>query len=329
MDIIELYNRITPFIDYHKFINGSNEIIVRCPYCGDSVKHENKGHFYIGESNNGMFLYQCKRAECGVTGVLNKRVLSDLNVQDLDLMIDINKLNVNSTFNKIIETKNNNYNRFNTYDFEHKNNNNEKMDYLRNRLFDIDKIDLNKYRIILSIKNFIETFSLYSHFKNKSLLDNLEKNAIGFLNFNSSAISFRYFNNSKYRYYKVKLNDDIDLYSIRTELDLLYSREITINICEGAFDIINIRNRLFKEVDENENIFIASNSGDYITKIEYLSKLLGLVNFKINVFRDSDVSTEKIKNQFKNSIFYNNLNIYSNSLGKDYSEDKLRIFKDY
>lgn len=49
MDIFSLYEIIKRHLDnsYCRYIPSSNEIIIRCPYCGDSVKHSNKGNLAV------------------------------------------------------------------------------------------------------------------------------------------------------------------------------------------------------------------------------------------------------------------------------------------
>lgn len=326
INITELYDIMKNQIDgYVKFVHGSNEIVVRCPYCGDSVKHQNKGHFYIGESIGNVFMYNCKRAECGASGAINKRVLEDLGIFDLDLFTEIISINNRSNKNSI-KIANSDLNiKYDFYRYSDKYH--HKIDYLKSRLYDIDEIDFNRYRIILSPKDFIEYYKVKLNDYQKSIIDNLEKNAVAFLNMNSSCLVFRYIDkNPKYRYFKLQLNKETDIYSIKNTIDFYDKREIVINFAEGAFDIINIRNRIRK--DDNE-FYFSVNGSDYINKVEYISKLFGLVNFNINIFRDSDKPVELILKQFDNSIFKNNIKIYSNILGKDYSEDNLHIIKNY
>lgn len=327
MDITELYDVLSSKIDtYHNFIKSSKEIILRCPYCGDSVKHSNKGHFYIGETS-GLFLYHCKRANCNASGLLNKRVLEDLGIFDLNLFSELIKLN-SSFMYKNTNISNSNMSRFDTFDFNaFKNIYPNKLDYLKCRLYDVDDIDLSKYRIVFSPANFFQSYAIKLDEFHNSLLPNLEHNSIGFLNSNGSCILFRFIDkDAKYRYFKMKLNKDVDIYTISNSIDLLKSNILTINICEGVFDCINIYNRIRKDDTE---IYAAANGSDYVNKVEYLCKYSGILNVKINIYRDSDHSVQKILNQFRNSILKDSISIYSNSLEKDYSYEKLFLIKDY
>lgn len=330
LDINYLYDVLKSKINgYIKFIGSSKEIVTRCPYCGDSIKHQNKGHFYIGESSSGLFLYQCKRAECCATGVFSKRVLEDLDVFDLDLFAELNEHNL-----KHSEFKNMNYkpnkiikDNFNFNIIEKVENLEEKLSYLKRRIFNFDINDLNKYRIILSIKNYIRINKISVPI-NKNQLDLLEKNAIGFRSLNKSCIIFRFINDSSgYRYYKLKITEDDNIYGIENNINLNEVDNLKINIAEGIFDIINIERRLKSNC--NNEIFLAANSADYISKIEYIARYSGFLNLDISIYRDSDAPIKKILSQFKNSIFKNNIRIYSNSLAKDYTDTDIFIIKDF
>lgn len=329
MNINDLYNHMVKHIKtYIKIIPSVEEIIVRCPYCGDSKKHTNKGHFYIGTKYN-LFFYQCKRAECSAVGLLNRNTLEALGIIDIELFAKLTKHNNEHRNNSVITIYTKPNDRFSTYNFDKfkylfKN----KMDYLTNRLYNEDEIDLNKYRVIFSPINFIETFNLELENLNPRLLQKLEHEAIGFLNGNGSCISFRYIhNNYGYRYFKLKLSDDMDIYTINSHIDLYKAENIEVDICEGIFDCINIKNRLYK--DNPNRISVAVNGCDYINKIGYIAKVSGLINMHINIFKDSDMPNNIIHNQLKRSIFKDNYSIYRNSLSKDYSEDGLYIIKEY
>lgn len=324
--IHDLFNIMKVQIDgYIKFVNASNEIVVRCPYCGDSTKHQNKGHFYIGESIGNIFMYNCKRAECGASGVINKRVLEDLGIFDLELFGDIisnnNKFKINQS--KVYESINEIKYDFTRFSDKYL----YKLDYLKSRLMDIDSINLEDYRIILSPKDFIHLNNIKLNDYQNSIIDLLEKDSVAFLNMNGSCLVFRYINNNyKYRYFKLQINKDVDIYSIKNYLDYYDKEKVIVNFSEGAFDTINIKNRIRRTNDE---FYFSVNGSDYINKVEYISKVFGLVNLELNIFRDSDKPVDLLINQFSNSIFKNNINIYSNSLGKDYSEENLYVIKDY
>lgn len=328
MDIKEFYSYIDKHIQTYKRLFGK-EICIRCPFCGDSKKHLNKGHFYIGEVD-GVLLYNCMRAECNASGIVNKRLLDTLGITDLKLATEVKKMSM-SYKNKIIRTTHNSSIKFVSYNFEYfKNFFPNKLQYLERRLYNKSEIDLNKYRIIFSPINFIDTYGLKLNKYQYNLLHTLEHDTVGFLNMNGSGITFRYISdNSEYRYYKMKLFDNTDIYSIKNTIDLLKLDKLNINIAEGAFDIINISNRLTNIVDNKKDIFLAANGKDYINKVEYMSKYLGIIDLQINIFRDRDMGLENIHKQFKNSIFKDSYSIYSNTLAKDYSEDQLFVLKDY
>lgn len=331
IDVDYLYEVFKSKINgYVKLVKSSNEIITRCPYCGDSIKHQNKGHFYIGTNGSGLFLYQCKRAECCATGILTKRVLEDLDIFDIELFAELTKHNLEHSDLKNSSFINKNILR-ESFDFniiDNVPNLDKKLSYLNRRLFNFDKSELEKYRIILSIKNYSYFNKLKLNLSNEKITL-LEEKAIGFRSLNGSCLIFRFIDDSTgYRYFKLKLNDDNDVYGIENKINLNDYPGLVVNISEGIFDIINIERRLKRNIQGNE-IFLASNSADYVSKIEYIAKYSGLLNLDINIYRDTDAPIKKILHQFKNSIFKNNINIFSNTLGKDYSDNDIYLIKDF
>ena len=61
-------------------------IRTRCPYCGDSSKNQNTGHFYIriSPNDNLPILYNCFR--CPAKGILDKDTMELLGITDRDLL---------------------------------------------------------------------------------------------------------------------------------------------------------------------------------------------------------------------------------------------------
>ena len=62
-----------------------HQIMIRCPFCGDSVKHHDSTHFgiMINPYDNSPILFHCFR--CDIGGVLDQRTLRMLGSFDLEL----------------------------------------------------------------------------------------------------------------------------------------------------------------------------------------------------------------------------------------------------
>lgn len=65
-----------------KFNNSRSELVIRCVYCGDSIKNENHAHFFIG--NKAPFPFFCHR--CNTKGVLDSDTLRDIQIPDSSLV---------------------------------------------------------------------------------------------------------------------------------------------------------------------------------------------------------------------------------------------------
>ena len=81
---------------YTRRVNNT-EIRTRCPFCGDSSKNQNTGHFYmhINPEDNYPIQYHCFLCESG--GVLQPSALNLLDIDDPSLKSGISTLCKTST----------------------------------------------------------------------------------------------------------------------------------------------------------------------------------------------------------------------------------------
>ena len=57
--------------DNNYFKETNNEIILRCPYCGDSQKHKNKARFYVSKNiptGYSLPMFHCFNGNCNESG---------------------------------------------------------------------------------------------------------------------------------------------------------------------------------------------------------------------------------------------------------------------
>lgn len=283
---------------------------------------------YIGYSKTSNLLsYYCQR--CNVKGLVNATLLNMYDLFSMDLKARVNEhiktfMNSNSLYkNKNTIRKYVNYdfslNGLYYRDFYYK------LDYLDSRFgYGFSNIEtLSKYRIILSIKDFLISNNVNKNFK-MELIDDLESNYVGFLCYSGCNIIFRHINPTSRdrRYFKMTLESDLvqsEFYSIRNSVDT--SKKFSINITEGTFDIIRLD---YENLLDKNSINVSVLNKDYINKIKYLLTITGSLNNlkSINIYSDSDVSYRFYKNQFKSiePIFESKIKIFKNSCGKDYGD---------
>ena len=65
-----------------QYASGKNEILMKCPFCGDSKDPKTK-HFYVSIVEGKPHFYNCFK--CGEKGILNSKVLRKLSIYDMNL----------------------------------------------------------------------------------------------------------------------------------------------------------------------------------------------------------------------------------------------------
>lgn len=93
---------------------SETQVAVRCPFCGDS-KNPHNAHFYIkiDVSNPAMpLLFNCFRAVCGMSGIVNPSILRMLDINDLKINSGVVAYNKKASkkMKKQLGIKDNNFN---------------------------------------------------------------------------------------------------------------------------------------------------------------------------------------------------------------------------
>ncbi len=125
-------------------IERPNNIICRCPYCGDSSKHHNKGHLYIAKDKP---VFHCVR--CDSSGHISRLLI------DLDIISDPNLFNV---FRSVIS-----HTKKDTYSFDKD-----------NRLSEIKKTNRKHLYKIKKCSNAILDYAIDKYIKQKYTIYNFD-----------------------------------------------------------------------------------------------------------------------------------------------------------
>lgn len=301
-------------LDVCRYVSGNTEITIRCPFCGDSDK-KNHSHFYIGEKDD-TFLYHCKR--CNTKGVLTTYLFDVLGIKDINAKSELIKHNKN--FERISAkslTKHNTYKLLN-YNFINSDIkiNPEKLDYIKTRLNrnKIPKELITKYKIIISIKDFLKKVNITNDSK---IIEMLENDYVGFLTNKNTKVIFRnIYQNKNMRFYSFNLlenNAISDFYTIKNTISNndLVSKDMEIILTEGIFSLLNVYEKIYKS-NNDKKIYIAVLNKDYISKILDMIKISGNPNLNISIYSDSEVKEEFILFQLRNLKLVNNVSIYKN-----------------
>lgn len=337
-----IYNYLKQFLNPCKLTTRKDETIIRCPYCGDSIHNKFDTHFYI--NNVPPFKFYCQK--CNVAGVFNNSVMNGM------LKLFDNKISdfLDSSYNNYKKSLNIKYgdsfnNYFNTKELIFKPKSigkieDNKIKYFNDRMgLILDEKDLERYRIILNIEDFLKKNEIDSSKFNKftqGKIKELNKTSIMFLLYDKNMICCRNITNKGERYYNLTLFDsNIDgiskkFYSIENKLELNNSI-FNINITEGNFDIIGVFNHIYNKEIHSNDLFLSANGKGYKFLLNYIMKL-GILNANINIYSDKDVKLGYYE-KFKDSLLltkFNGMNIYYNRYKneKDFGVSKDRIILD-
>jgi len=288
----KIKNILKTYSGIYKETSGGKEIQIFCPYCGDAFRKNNPkwGHLYISVETG---LFYCHR--CNEKGTIYK-LLIDLGVDDNEILSRLRKYykihkQVSSRNVKAIDfiTISNDYkyqeriSKYEYYELWYKYS--DEYDYLIDRI-STDDLELFYYYRLTPDSNAI----VFNDYEFNEILRRLIK--------------------SKYKKRYKKTQDKY--YTI-------YKTDYNILIAEGAFDVINID--LYLNYDSFTKIAISGKN--YISALAELYLYTNIKNLVLMV--DSDIDINKfykyvVKQIHRYEIYVENIEIYQNKMGKDFSE---------
>lgn len=330
MNDYELKSRVIDLISQlpaYSHNSSGTQHTVRCPYCGDSVKNLNHGHFgIIIDVNNPSIpmLYNCLR--CPVSGYLTASVLEELGVYDTsDIAAALTKSKMTTKYNKFTNTKTENYI---VPLYESNLSNNRKLEYINDRLgTNIDYNMAKDLKIVfdLSVFSVINEIGVIKGVT-PNVLKLIDDAYIGFLSANNNVLTYRLTKDIPYmRYNKIKINeknlDPNSFYSIPNSIDLMYNHDINIHIAEGTFDTISIFLNLNHGNLEN-NYYYANCGFGYATIIDSIISQGVNTGLNLHIYADNDKKDREILSKIytaRNKPWIKSLTIHRNGSGvKDY-----------
>lgn len=348
MDIIQLKQDLVAQLSQmpaYKNPNRGVQHVVRCPYCGDSIKSMNHGHFSIKivPDNDFPIIYRCLR--CDESGVFTDDTLKDLNLGYTGDMINtlhsmkrkakklLRKYNIITNIPQLSIPL---YTDSNPNIFP-------KMQYLSERLgIDITPPMLQEMKVIPDIYDFVKLNQI-ENIPQVSLqkLDFLNRYYIGFISTNNNTITYRYMGDTKSnpnirRYDKITINPYVmnpnSFYNTPIAFDLMYNHPINIHIAEGIFDILSIKYNLKGRSSTDNDYYFATCTFGYTRIIKYLLGIGLNTDINLHLYADKDKNDYIIKGDLKKikpiieawmNETYIHRNIYGNE--KDYGVPKERM----
>ena len=331
---IKLINDLSNRNIYTK-MTQNNELVTRCPYCGDSTKNLNTGHLYIriNPNDNYPIVYNCFK--CPAHGLLRYEDLELLGIAGP--IYQQHLLNLNKTSDKL--PKSYSINECEQIDFSYKIpdpiTNSYKLQYIENRLgvkFTLE--DYKEMKVITSLKDFIMLNNITTITCKPEMANLVEKYYVGFLSNNGAYILFRDITNkSNIRWYKYPITQQSYgqqvMYSLTNNVDIFTDEDIVINLSEGVLDCLSIRYNIDKNSQNTINIAVC---GKFYSKvIKYLFGL-GFIgkNIIINIYSDNDGTYDTgieyyYKTLKKYTYLVKEINVFYNTIEKDVGVPSNRI----
>ena len=295
-DFIRMVKSINPAA---RAVSGDSEILMRCPYCGDSqnIRH---AHFYVSvpTSPTDLSFYQCKK--CPSRGIVGSDLLRKIGCNDASVLVQMDKHN-----NDVLKLpKYKTLRKINIYPLQNKyirkaSNNQQKLEYINHRIgSSFTYQDLLRLKIVLNLYDVINPNRLELT-RHKNVVDALDENFVGFISFDNAFCNMRKVTDKKLyegidkRYVNYglvnKTNNEKNYYVIPTSLDVLNLQPIKIHIAEGPFDILSVYYNL-NQCNTFQNIYISCSGKQYLNAVRFITREFGLILFEIHYYPDADVT---------------------------------------
>jgi hypothetical protein len=310
----------------HNLSANKKEISIRCPYCGDSVKHASSSHLYINvdPSSDRFLTFYCFK--CKTKGYTNAKFLKLLKLNNSEMILELEKFNLKNKNKKNFNKKSLRKNKLIIPIAQDNKNNQIKLKYINSRLgTHLSYEDLVRYKIVLSLYDVLEANKIsYLNCKEK-FADTLDGNFLGFVSYDNNYIIFR--NLSKkimpdLRYHNYNIHGLYDntkkFYIIPNRIDVL-NPNIHVVMTEGVFDLLSVFFNIKNCYTEN-TLYIAVNGIGYNNVFSELIRK-GFLNIDLEVYGDNDQNINiyrKLKEEFY--PFIDSFFLYTNTKYKDFGD---------
>ena len=315
------------------------EYQTRCPYCGDSQKDFNTGHFYFRVNVDDNYVIPSHCFKCNFNGIVNAETLELMGNTDIELTNGINHLNRRGRYIKGTEL-NNQYLYFER-ELPEEHRYPHKIQYIENRLgVTFTREELKKMKVVTSLYDFLILNNIKKSPFTKEQRMVLEKDYVGFLSSGNSHILFRDVTEThKNSWVKYPIDEESRknkvYYGMSSEVDVFTRETITINLSEGVIDTLGIYYHLNYQDDNTFNLAVAGQLFNTIIRRMVSLGVFGS-NVILNVFSDNDEvyndnpnpssTYEKHKSYLmKFKPLFKEVNLYYNLKQKDYGIKKEEI----
>ena len=303
----------TPFA---KENSAHTHVIIRCPICGDSLKHQDSVHCYVNIEGNKPVSYYCF-SSCSEGHWVNSDFLRAAGVTDLSLLSAVWSHN-----KKFMDSKARTESCYiihgskkSIVPFYKTCSHIDKLKYIEKRLgVELTYQDCVNLKIILSLKDFLD-INGFSVNLPIYVAQKLEDDYVGFLSADSSYIIFRDTKKNEHRYinypvFKNSGNWGSKLYIIPGMYDLM-ANDIDCNVTEGIFDILGCYYHL-NGTDKTNKLYSAVNGAGFLGVIKRILHIGFIDNLNLNIYADADKPIEFFKSLRPVREYCKSINLFYN-----------------
>ena len=314
---------------------GEEYIYVRCPFCGDSHKHEDKSHCSIWLKEGAPLIYHCWI--CEGSGIVDENFMRLMYISDNNILNKLNSYNraaINKNTQRMKFVGTSAYKDLIIPDIKGTNSTTLKKLYLYKRLgIEFTNDMIKRFRIVFSIKDFLFANSLPVLHRFEKSIKYLDINYLGFLSSSKDNINFRDITGkAKIRYMRYSLYENMPIkermYIIPNRVNIM-EKEINLHVAEGVFDILGVYFHVMNQNDTN-NIYVAVGGSAYKRVIRYFLRRGFISNLNLNIYSDSDKDIYYYKRMVKEyGMFLKDVHLFYNDTKgeKDFgvTKDKINI----
>jgi len=301
--------------------HSDNWYMISCPFCGDSPNpHSRHCNIRVSEDDD-IVIVHCFQLKCHSSGVMNREHLKQMGIYDKDI---IGFVECNYDESKRAMRKS--YNNSMTWIMNTKSAKGILSYYKARTKTRLTSDIAEKYRIVTSVKEFIELNRENLNDKVIKRLKMVKQPSIGFMNSSGTFIEFRYAGDDvpkNSRFLKVSLTTDERCqyqthkpYIIERANEYALGDKGYIVLCEGKFDLINVHKHIMPTCD---GIWISSTVGGFRSIINTMTKKYPYR--KLVVVADADVRDKQIISMVEGIEYrISGLSIIRNEASKDFGD---------
>lgn len=315
---------------------------MRCVWCGGSKTDEDEVSLgvKVDVEEGEAVLCHCFRASCLAGYALKTDLLvSKFNCVDQAVINELamHNLTISSTFDSDYREK---VKKEHTLINMKTGINNRKLKYINERLgLSLDRKDLKKLKIQLSINEYIKINGIHDTGASVMKLDKLDRTGIGFVSAFGDYLIVRDFSAKMKKGRYVNLNtrnakiasDATKLYILPTTIELLSPLPTVLHMAEGIFSILGAyyNTSINRDYDGNE-IFAANCGTGFKQTISTIVKEYGITDMIIIIYSDSEVKIkfyEKLYKQIKDELNVVEMKVVWNTSHDDFghSSDDISV----